>query len=369
MKTNNMKEIENNIDQALKNGKKWVSAPSNINQDEMSFLCQKLKENPQIEHLDLMYNKMDLRTFEVLCDELKANNLPIKGLKLNGANLYDSSNSLSPQMQQEMKINLISQVIEKNTTLQELGLQDSKIGNDGCKHISQALKENKSLKKLNLGLNQIEDSGCQLISQALEKNTSLAELLLFSNRIKEEGYKHISDALEKNKSLRTLDIENNSGITEKGKQYIADIIGKDTGLTSFKIKYTGLKQPQFKAIDDKLKQNFTMRDLGEFNLQNVAHEPHNESVAPTKKISNHLQRNQELHAASLAETKVFDKKISPQLVVQAKEIQADLMMHLGNKDYNAGNRNDPIQKLDQSIAELDKKAEARKNKKDGGINK
>ena len=128
---------------------------------------------------------------------LRANEISLISLNLNECSLTDAD------------IQDLVNVLEKNTALTALWLENSQITDEGA----QLLAQNTTLKSLYLWNNEIGNLG----GQALAKNTTLTTLNLESNQIADEG----AQALAKNTTLESLYLWDNE-IGRVGGQALAD---------------------------------------------------------------------------------------------------------------------------------------------------
>ena len=75
----------------------------------------------------------------------------------------------------------------------------------------------------------IDDEGARHLATMLEKNTSLETLDLDNNKITDDGLKHLAIPLEKNTSLRWLSLNGNNITDDNLKMKIKDIWNKTKG--------------------------------------------------------------------------------------------------------------------------------------------
>lgn len=90
----------------------------------------------------------------------------------------------------------ISIALTNNTFLEELVLDSHKISDVGFIWISLALLENKNLKKLYLTNTQVTNYGLNHLASALRKNKTLIALYIDGNNISDEGIDEVRDAAE-----------------------------------------------------------------------------------------------------------------------------------------------------------------------------
>jgi Ran GTPase-activating protein (RanGAP) involved in mRNA processing and transport len=95
--------------------------------------------------------------------------------------------------------------LEKNTTLQELGLHCS---DDGAAALGKALASNTSLRKLSVEGRAVRELGSRSIGLALMTNTTLQRLEMRNNSWGEAGGDALGHALALNTSLKALKLQN-----------------------------------------------------------------------------------------------------------------------------------------------------------------
>lgn len=109
--------------------------------------------------------------------------------------------------------NLIK-VLEKNTAVKRLRLNNNGIDNVGIKTIAIWLATNQSLEVLNLSSNHFTGIGVNDLVEALKRNTTLKELHLFGNEIYDTEMGKFLKVLEVNTSLNRLDLNGNPASLE-----------------------------------------------------------------------------------------------------------------------------------------------------------
>eukprot|EP00347_Sterkiella_histriomuscorum_P016662 403352336 len=100
--------------------------------------------------------------------------------------------------------------------ISKLDLKGNNIGERGAIYLSQLLQENDSIRKISLEWNcvGVTDGGVQAICSALHHNTSVQELDLRNNQIQQSSAVHLADLLRANRTIKRLDLRWN----ELGKQ-------------------------------------------------------------------------------------------------------------------------------------------------------
>ena len=96
----------------------------------------------------------------------------------------------------------LAECLQENTTVEELDLSCTGIGDTAAEALAQMLNSNTSLKWLNLSSNKIGDAGARVLAEAFYNNSTLKNLDLRCNvGIGEEGVSHLIQALTVNESI------------------------------------------------------------------------------------------------------------------------------------------------------------------------
>lgn len=114
------------------------------------------------------------------------------------------------------QVKILCKALELNTTLKKLYIGTSLMrdGDRFSRSIAEALKINTSLEELTLSLSGIGDTGAQRFAEALASNSSLKKLNISSGFISDTGALALANALKTNESLKNLDVsEHEIGIT------------------------------------------------------------------------------------------------------------------------------------------------------------
>ena len=77
----------------------------------------------------------------------------------------------------------MAEALKTNTSLTELNIAYTGIGNKGAKALAYMLKNNSTLTELNISYNNINDEGTQALAEALKTNTTLTKLDLSKNNV------------------------------------------------------------------------------------------------------------------------------------------------------------------------------------------
>ena len=74
----------------------------------------------------------------------------------------------------------LAQMLEVNTTLEKLNLEQNYLNNIGAIEIANGLKKNKTLRELNLGTNNITSKAAVILIDVLANSNSILEKLILS---------------------------------------------------------------------------------------------------------------------------------------------------------------------------------------------
>jgi Ran GTPase-activating protein (RanGAP) involved in mRNA processing and transport len=133
--------------------------------------------------------------------------------------LYLKRNPISP-----LGANYLSLMLEMNSTLRVLDLQNCGLLDEGVKNLLFGLKNNTGLRHLYLDSNGITEVGAQYIANYFDHINSnnlhgLSSLWLEVNRIGNDGIKTIAASLKNNKNLKRLAVGSNR-IEESGFEFL-----------------------------------------------------------------------------------------------------------------------------------------------------
>jgi NLR family CARD domain-containing protein 3 len=134
--------------------------------------------------------------------------------------------------------------LKTNSTLKGLWLARNNIGVEGATAMAEALTCNSKLQGLwflSLSHNIIRDKGAKVLAKALKRNSTLQELNLDDNNIGKEGAKSLVDALKHNSTLRELDLDDNN-ISNALDNQITRLLSKNNGFPTW-------KKPKFASND------------------------------------------------------------------------------------------------------------------------
>lgn len=155
-----------------------------------------------------------------------------------------------------------SKALAANSSLTNLSLISSSIGDSGAASISQILKDNSSLTDLNLRFNEICASGAASLAEALEANSSLTKLNLCGNDIGNTGAAPLSQALKASRSLTHLNLSGNK-IGASGMALLSRALKANSSLTDLDLSYNeiGAKGATLLAMSLNFKSSLTHLNL------------------------------------------------------------------------------------------------------------
>lgn len=155
-----------------------------------------------------------------------------------------------------------SKALAANSSLTNLSLISSAIGDSGAASISQILKDNSSLTDLNLRFNDICASGAASLAEALEANSSLTTLNLCGNKIGNTGAAPLSQALKASRSLTHLNLSGNK-IGASGMALLSRALKANSSLTDLDLSYNeiGAKGATLLAMSLNFKSSLTHLNL------------------------------------------------------------------------------------------------------------
>lgn len=165
---------------------------------DLESLIYFISANKMLTTLQLMLNRLDAASVEMLCKRFIARTWP------NLTNLDLSFNQIDYTGIQ----NLVNGLL-KNPNIQTLKLSGCNITANGALVIANYLPITQELTHLDLSFNKIQVPGCEAIAEALKKNRSLIVLNLRQNGIGSIGGELLADALQFNPVLKELCVADN----------------------------------------------------------------------------------------------------------------------------------------------------------------
>ena len=134
-----------------------------LSEDSLSHLSSLI---PQLELIELDNTSMTSAGVQMLVDPLKGNT-SLKIFKISHDKTVD-----------EMAGYHLADLLDFNTTLQEIGLSDCNVADNGVKALTESLKHNNTLKALSLSWNPISTPSAEYLADLLKTNTTIKILYL-----------------------------------------------------------------------------------------------------------------------------------------------------------------------------------------------
>jgi Ran GTPase-activating protein (RanGAP) involved in mRNA processing and transport len=125
---------------------------------------------------------------------------------------------------------IVNLIIENNTPIKDLKLNNNKITSEGSKHISELIKNCKTLNILDLSYNDLKSEGVKNICNTIiSSNTDLKQLILNGNKCNDYCSDAIFNMLANSKKLLILSLCGNF-FTNKGIDKILSSLRKNNTL-------------------------------------------------------------------------------------------------------------------------------------------
>lgn len=144
--------------------------------------------------------------------------------------------------------------------IEELNLEDNKLGDKAVKIICEGLLKNFSLKRLNLSKNYLTTNIGESIKSFLVKNPYLNELYLHWNQIKGVGAQKIFQGLLENETITVLDISWNSlgGNNPSLAPLIVEVLQKNEKIIHLDLSNNNFSLQESKLIASGLENNHSI---------------------------------------------------------------------------------------------------------------
>ena len=114
----------------------------------------------------------------------------------------------------------LGRALSGNSSLEQLNISGTSIGDEGVAHIANALHTNTTMKVLDVKNCGISYRGAESLGRALSVNSSLEQLIISGTSIGDEGVAHIANFLQTNTTMKVLDVSY-CGISNKGAETLA----------------------------------------------------------------------------------------------------------------------------------------------------
>ncbi|KAL6491374.1 hypothetical protein MHYP_G00017190, partial [Metynnis hypsauchen] len=217
-------------------------ASCNLDSEACEILSSVLQSNSSLKELDLTNTDLQDSGVKLLSEGLKSSHCKLEILRLASCNfggkdceilssVLQSNSSLkeldlSSNDLQDSGVKLVSVGLKSShCTLKTLRLASCNLGSEACEILSSVLQSNSSLKELDLSSNDLQDSGVELLPVGLKSSHCKLEILRLSGcMVTDEGCSSLASALKSNPShLRELDLSyNHPG--ESGVKLLSDLL-------------------------------------------------------------------------------------------------------------------------------------------------
>jgi Ran GTPase-activating protein (RanGAP) involved in mRNA processing and transport len=241
-----------------------VLTGSSLGSAELAEIAPALYHNTSIEVLDMSNNGLNDMEFTEIVRTILCHNKTVIALDLSGNRfgettgavecIADGLGSNSTLLKIDLAncalgdddVSMLAQTLgSRNTTLQELSLDDNYITSTGVRVFLETMEQSSHhITDLDLQLNRtIRNEGASLLARSLGNNAlpNLTCLSLYSCGIGDDGFIALMSALEQNTSLLHLDLRHNSGISERAFLTLAESLSEIKVLQRVDLRWcTGL---------------------------------------------------------------------------------------------------------------------------------
>ena len=160
---------------------------------------------------------------------------------------------------------MLSQVLGGCTSIVNLDLSGSSMGDEAGSEIARILLQNDSIESLDLSFSGVGPQTANVIGQVIEASSSLKYVSLEGNDLSggsrqgSEGFRRIASALGKNSTLGAINLARTNLGDEDGKSLAEAIVGKNTTLRALDIKFNpGIKTNERTQLAAQISTNRAM---------------------------------------------------------------------------------------------------------------
>ena len=168
----------------------------------------------------------------------------------------------------------LGRALSVNSSLEELNISYTSIGDEGVAHIANALQTNTTctMKILNVKHCGLSCKGAESLARALFVIRSLEELDISDNSIGDDGIAHIATALQTNNTLNSLTFVFDGTTTDKAALSLAAALTKNTSMKYMKLSWTSTQSHPDTTLK-KIAECIKMSTLRELELHIVTKQP------------------------------------------------------------------------------------------------
>ena len=187
-------------------------------------------------------------------------NVHLKLARVFGSVLEFQNAEINDATLPEVHIACLTEAMKVNTTLTQLNLESTFIGDAGAASISEAMEVNTTLTQLNLWRNHVGAAGAASLAEAMKVNTTLTQLNLYHNNIGAAGAASLAEAMKVNTTLTQLNLWRND-IGDAGAASLADAMKVNTTLKQLNLKDKNIGDAGVASLAKAMKVNTTLRQL------------------------------------------------------------------------------------------------------------
>ena len=152
-----------------------------------------------------------------------------------------------------MKISQVVDVLISQNTVETLDLWSTGINEHDSVHVARLINANTVLKKLYLNENPIGSSGSNYISDAIRNNTNLRVLFMSRTQLKDEGAIYLLSGV-RHSNIETLDLWEND-IGDDGGMWISKMLEFNIKLRTLELQDNPLGDKTARALSTALRTN------------------------------------------------------------------------------------------------------------------
>ena len=225
---------------------------TSIGDEGVAHIANALSVNSSLEELDISGISIGDEELAHIANALQKNTT-MKVLHVNGClNIsYKGAESLG-------------RVLSVNSSLEELDISGTSIGDEGVAHIANALQTNTTMKVLDVAYCEISDKGAESIARALTASISLERLDISHNHLGDNGIVHIAISLQASSFLKSLTLEddnNTSTVTDKAALSLAAALTTNTSMEDMTLEWPSTHPDTTLKKMAKCIKKSTLRDL------------------------------------------------------------------------------------------------------------
>jgi hypothetical protein len=190
----------------------------------------------------------------------------------------------------------LGNALQVNSSLEELYLFGSSLGDDGACALAEGLRLNSMLKKLDIRNNEIEGRGATALASSLRSNACLQDIELRANRVGDNGAAAFAGMLAVNTSLQTLDLSSNR-VGVAGTVALAHALRSNTTLRHLTLRCNDVTHAGMNAMMDAMRHNITLLSISVPLGEGTIRFPENRLTTPEELLRGFLTPPPEIDLA------------------------------------------------------------------------